>query len=188
MAQPVFPDKHTISAYNAFPVPQFITRTRRETDTKDSINARQFEHWQTDGKYETHNRPDINKQAPFYDMLPNNTRTNDKLYHPQPRFDAEGHRGVQNPYFDKYDATYDARNMTRELRASVYEDKNTGYLAESDKLLQRNFDNRWLNPTVVQQQAAAAEQLRPKMDDIRLFYKNTPASNTSTRPSQNFNC
>jgi hypothetical protein len=188
MAQPVFPDNHTISAYNAFPMPQFMARSRREVDAIDVINARQFEHWQTDGKYDIHNRPDMNKQAPFYDQLPNDSRTNDKSYRSQPRFDASGHRGVQNPYFDKYDATFDARNMTRELRASVYEDKNTGYLKESEKLLQRNFDNRWLNPTVVKQQAEAAEQLRPKMDDIRLFYKNTPAENSDNKLSQNFNC
>jgi hypothetical protein len=78
--------------------------------------------------------------------------------------------------------------MTRELRASVYEDKNSGYLKESEKLLQRNFDNRWLNPTVVKQQAEAAEQLRPKMDDIRLFYKNLPAEKDDNKLSNNFNC
>jgi hypothetical protein len=187
MAQPVFPDKHTISSYNAFPMPQFMARSRREVDAIDAINARQFEHWQTDGKYDIYNRPDSNKQAPFYDQLPNDSRTNDTSYRSQPRFDASAHRGVQNPYFDKYDATFDARNMTRELRASVYEDKNTGYLKESEKLLQRNFDNRWLNPTVVTQQAEAAEQLRPKMDDIRLFYKNTPAED-SEKQITNYNC
>ena len=62
--------------------------------------------------------------------------------------------------------------MTRELRASVYEDKNTEFLQESERLLQRNFDNRWLNPTVVSEQAKAAEMLRPKMDDIRMYYRN----------------
>ena len=159
------------------------------TLTKDAINARQFEHWQTDGKSDTNNRPDMNSQAPFYDMLPLDSRGNDKQYHPQPRFEADGPRGVQNPYFDKYDTTFDARNMARELQASVYEDKNTGYLKESNKLLQRNFDSRWVNPTVVHQQATAAEQLRPKMDDIRLFYKNTPSPNMSDgKPSFNFNC
>jgi hypothetical protein len=174
MAQPVYPTKATISAYEAFPLPKFITRTRRETNPTDSINARQFEHWQTNGKYGTMNRPDINQQTPFYDMSPNVSRTNDRSYRSQPRFDANSSRGVENPYFDKYDATYDSRNMTRELQASVYEDKNTGYLKESGKLLERNFDNRWLNPTVSQQQAKVAEELRPKMDDIRLFYRNKP--------------
>ena len=83
-------------------------------------------------------------------------------------------KGVQNPYFDKYDTTSDSRNMTRELRASVYEDKRTEFLKESEKLLERNFDHRWLNPDVMTQQAQAAESLRPKMDDIRLFYQNKP--------------
>lgn len=189
MAQPVYPDKHTISSYNAFPMPQFMARSRREVDPIDAINARQFEHWQTDAKYGTMNRPDINKQAPFYDQMPNDSRQNDRSYSSQPRFDATAQRGVQNPYFDKYDTTFDARNMTRELRATVYEDKNTGYLKESEKLLQRNFESRWVDPTVVQQQAAAAEQLRPKMDDIRLFYKNKPAPDAvSNKPNLNYNC
>ena len=179
MAQPVYPDSHTISAYEAFPLPQFMTRSRREVDATDAINARQFEHWQTDGKYGVTNRPDVNKQAPFYDMLPTINRRNDKSYRAQPRYDVESERGVQNPYFDKYDANFDARNMTRELQSCVYEDKNSGYLMESTKLLQRNFDNRWVNPTVVQQQAKAAEELRPRMDDIRLFYVNKPAPNES---------
>lgn len=170
MTQPVYHDPHTISAVAAFPLPRFITRTRRETNTIDSINARQFEHWQTAGKYGTNNRPDVNQQAPFYDMLPNTSRTNDKNYRAQPRYDTSGERGVENSFFDKYDTTSDSRNMTRELKASVYEDKNTGYVNESAKLLQRNFDNRWLNAEDVKQQTDAAINLRPKMDDIRVFY------------------
>jgi hypothetical protein len=178
MAQPVYPDSHTISAYNAFPLSEFMPRSRREIGTIDAINARQFEHWQTDGKYDVYNRPDMNKQAPFYDMMPNSSRMNAKSYRSQPRYDTAtatataGEKGVQNSYFDKYDTTYDAKNMTRELKASVYEDKNTGYLKESSMMLQRNFDNRWLNPEVRSKQAAAAEQLRPGRDD----YKNIPTS------------
>lgn len=181
MTQPVFPDRHTISAYEAFPLPKFMPRTRREFDTKDTINARQFEHWQTDGKYTVYNRPDMNKQAPFYDMLPNDSRMSDRSYRSQPRFDAAGSKGVENPYFDKYDTVFDARNTTRELRASVYEDKNTEYLKESEHLLARNFDNRWLNPTVAIQQAEAAESLRPKMDDIRTFYVNKSAADITNK-------
>jgi hypothetical protein len=172
MAQPVFPDSHTISAYNAFPLPKFMPRTRREINPIDSINARQFEHWQTDGKYGIMNRPDLNSQAPFNDVLPNVSRTNDQSYRSQPRYDVDAGRGNENPYFDKYDTSFDSRNMVRELAASVYEDKNTGYLRESEHLLERNFDNRWLDQNVATQQAKVAEQLRPKMDDIRLFYRN----------------
>jgi len=172
MAQPVFPDARTQSAIQAFPLPRFIGRTRRETNTIDTINARQFEHWQTDGKHAENGRPDTNAQAPFYDMMPNSSRMSDRSYRAQPRYDVEGQKGVQNSFFDKYDTSADARNMTRELRASVYEDKNTGFGMESEKLLERNFDNRWLNVDVMKQQAQAAESLRPKMDDIRMFYVN----------------
>jgi hypothetical protein len=172
MAQPVYPDARSQSSRQAFPLPQFIGRTRREYNTKDSINARQFEHWQTNGKHGENGRPDMNQQAPFYDMMPNVSRSNDRSYRAQPRYDAEGERGGQNSYFDKYDTSSDSRNMTRELRSSVYEDKNTGYTKESNKLLERNFDSRWLDTTVMKQQAQAAEELRPKMDDIRLFYHN----------------
>jgi hypothetical protein len=38
------------------------------------------------------------------------------------------------------------------------------------------------------QQAEAAEQLRPKMDDIRLFYNNKPSTDTSNKLNFNFNC
>ena len=48
-----------------------------------------------------------------------------------------------NPYFDKYDVSSDSRNIIRELRASVYEDMNTGYSIESEQLLQRNTSNHW---------------------------------------------
>jgi hypothetical protein len=107
-------------------------------------------------------------------MLPNSSRANNQNYRSQPRYEVSEDKGVQNSFFNKYDTTSDSRNMTRELRASVYEDKQTGYIKESDKMLQRNFDNRWLNPEVMLQQAQAAESLRPKMDDIRLFYQNKP--------------
>ena len=175
MTQPVYPEQRTSAAIASFPLPRFIGRTRRETNTIDTINVRQFEHWQTNGKHGTTNRPDVNQQAPFYDMLPNSSRASERSYRAQPRYDAAGERGVENSFFDKYDTTSDARNMTRELKASVYEDKNTGFQKESDRLLQRQFDNRWLDPTVAVQQAKAAEELRPKMDDIRLFYQNKPS-------------
>lgn len=190
MTQPVVWDERTISAQAAFPLPQYMPRTRREVDPKDAVNARQFEHWQTNGKYMTYNRPDMNQQAPFQDMMPNSSRTNDRdTYRAQPRYDPNTSRGAQNPYFDKYDTASDSRNTVRELRTSVYEDKNTGFLKESEKLLQRNFDHRWMDPTVVQQQAKAAEQLRPKRDDIRMFYQNQPsAAMTAAMKGSNARC
>lgn len=174
MAQPVFPLPTVQDAIGSFPNPEFMTRTRREVNPIDSINARQFEHWQTAGRYSTYNRPDLNQSASYYDMMPNSSRVNARDYRAQPRFDVGADKGSNNPYFDKYDATSDSRNMARELRGSVFEDKHTDFHRETEIMLTRNFDNRWMNPLVVQQQVKAAEQLRPKMDDIQRFYLNEP--------------
>ena len=160
---------------DAFPFPEFITRVRREVDPVDAINARQFENWQCAGKHPSYDRPDLNKRAPMYDMAPNTSRTQSKEYRTQPRYDVDAARGVANPFFAKYDTTSDPRNMTRELRGSVYEDKNVGYATESAKLLERNFDQRWLSAEAVKEQARAAEALRPLKDDIRVFYGPTRA-------------
>lgn len=170
MTQPVYPDGFQRNLQNAFPMPQFMPRTRREHHPSDSINARQFEHWQTAGRHGVYNRPDLHQQAPFYDVMPNASRTNDRSYRSQPRFEPDAEKGVQNPYFTKYDAVSDSRNMTRELRASVYEDKNTGYKKESQSIMERNVEHRWLLPVSPVQQASVVEELRPKMDDIRLIY------------------
>jgi hypothetical protein len=190
MTQPVYHDTYTTSAVEAFPLPQFMTRTRREVDPKDAINARHFENWQTRGAYGVMNRPDLNKQAPLFDMAPNDSRMSGQSFRSQPRFDADSHKGGQNAYFDKYDTAADARNTTRELRASVYEDKRTGYTKESQALLHRNMDARFLrgdasvptplshgdgvtSPSFMEEQVAAALSMRPQRDDIRLFFKPT---------------
>lgn len=170
MSQPIYPDDSSRSVAAAFPMPQFMPRTRREYHPTDAINARQFEHWQTAGRHGVYNRPDLGQQAPFYDVMPSASRSNDRSYRSQPRFDAEAERGAQNPYFAKYDATADARNMTRELRASVYEDKNTGYKKESLSIMERNMEHRWLLPVAPVQSTAVVEELRPQMDDIQRVY------------------
>lgn len=140
MTQPVYPIYPTPN----FPIQRFSIRSRNEINTHDTTNARYFEHWQTDGKYGIMNRPDLNKQSPFYDSLPNVSRMNNKNYRSQPRYDVNAPKGEMNPYFDKYATSYDARNTVRELRATVYEDKITGYIPESNHLLGRSMDKRWL--------------------------------------------
>lgn len=140
MTQPVYP----IYPTPAFPNPRLVPRSRNEGNVFDTVNARYFENWQTAGKYGTMNRPDLNKQAPFYDSMPDISRMSNKNYRSQPRYDVNADRGGMNPYFDKYATSYDARNTIRELRATVYEDKITGYIPESNKLLGRSMDKRWL--------------------------------------------
>jgi hypothetical protein len=171
MAQPSYPTQQTLSAIANFPNPKMVIRSRREFSTRDTVNARQFEHWQTDGKYDVYNRPDNYKTPPFYDSMPSDSRMNTMNYSGQPRFDENGEKGGQNTFFDKYATSFDPRNTIRELRGAIYEDKNTDYIRESEHLLTRNFDNRWVNVNEIKQNVEAAESLRVKMDDIRITYK-----------------
>jgi hypothetical protein len=111
--------------------------------------------------------------------MPSDSRMNNRSYASQPRFNEMGHRGSQNSYFDKYDTVYDARNTIRELRGVVYEDKNIGYAKESQHLLERNFDNRWLNTEQLKSNVETAESLRLKMDDIRTVYRSYSNNNSN---------
>lgn len=154
------------------PPPEMCIRSRRELDVRDVTNARQFEHWQTDGKSMTNNRPDINAQAPFHEFLPINSRFDNRQYVSQPRFDTTGHRLAQNSYFDKYDPSYDSRNAIRELQAVVYEDKNIEGVKESNRLAARQLDNRWLNVTQQKALVEVSLTLRPSMDDYQIVYRN----------------
>lgn len=141
MTQPVYP----IYPVPPVPFPEMVIRSRHDLNTRDAANARNYELWQTDGKHGIYNRPDMNAQAPFHDVLPINSRTVERRYHPQPRFAEDGHKGGMNPYFDKYDTAYDSRNMVRELQAVVYEDKGFEYLPQSRAIVSRGVDHRWLD-------------------------------------------
>lgn len=168
MTQPVWP------AYVVPAVPPSALTSRREFSTRDSVNARQFEHWQTDSKYLVSDRPDTNTQRPFQDFQPINSRTTDRNYRNQPRYDATatstGDPIGTNPYFQKYDAAYDNRNAVREVRSAIYEDKSDEGLRESSRLLRRNFDTRWLAPAELDTLTETRMVLRPSMDDIRKIY------------------
>lgn len=165
MTQPVWP------AYAVPAVPPSALTSRREFSTRDSVNARQFEHWQTDGKYLVSDRPDVGKQRPFQDFQPINSRTTDRNYRNQPRYLANDPKILGgNPYFEKYDSAYDNRNAVRELRSVVYEDKSDEGTRESSRLLRRNFDTRWIAPAEIDKLTETRMVLRPSMDDIRKIY------------------
>jgi hypothetical protein len=163
MSQPNVSDSNRSAV---FPLPQFMPRMRREVNAMDAANARQFEHWQTAGRV-------TSGPVPVYDVMPNTSRTTDRSYRSQPRFDVQGERGVGNAFFDKYDAVADSRNMARELRGTVYEDKSNGYAAESVSIMERNMESRWMDPVQGREVtwAEAGEALRPRMDDIRQVYR-----------------
>jgi hypothetical protein len=149
------------------PPSQFQLRTRIEKSTRDSVNAKQFEHWQTDTPNLTNNKPtlinkgksisssvDITKgyiapnynisNIPYYDMEPINTRGDARDYKQSQPYVAGGPDLEYNPYFDRYDPVRDPRNAVRELRSAVYEDKGTTRSEiESQKFLRRQFEHRW---------------------------------------------
>lgn len=166
MAQPSIPIWPTPP-----PLPEMSIRSRREYSTRDVENARQFEHWQTDGKSMTNNRPDLNAQAPFHEFLPINSRFDDRSYVSQPRYQAHGGKLASNFYFDKYDPSFDSRNAARELQAVVYEDKNTQGAKENSVIAVRQMENRWLTPPQQKALIEAALSLRPSVDDYSKVYR-----------------
>ena len=153
-------------------LPTFIARSRREVAARDNVNALQYEHWQTDGRYGIYGRRDLNAQAPVLDTSPISSRFVERNYRSAPRLENDKGGLGKNPYFDKYDVAYDGTNAVRELRAAVYEDKNMESLRESKRLLERNLDNRWLVDGEANRLAVLGrmEQLRPVRDDIRMIY------------------
>jgi hypothetical protein len=146
-------------------------RARKETATRDTVNARQFEHWQTDTPIpQAEARPlrpprpvvplgptdyDISGQAQLfrrdyskdalYDMNPINSRLDPRDFKQARSFDEMGPSLALNPYFDRYDPTRDPRNAIRELRSVVNEDRygEKGVL-ESRRMLDREFNSRWV--------------------------------------------
>lgn len=82
---------------------------------------------------------------------------------------------AQNPYFNKYDVASDSRNIIRELRGVVSEDIVDRGLRQSQKLLTRELDNRWLSPKFAEQkginQQNLLELMRPAMNDMGKNYR-----------------
>lgn len=156
------------------PLPQMSLRSRREVSTRDFVNAQQYEHWQTDGRYGVYNRADQNAQAPFYDMAPLSARTDERNFIQSPQFVAGGAALTNNPYFQKYDVTQDPRNVARELRGAVYETPGDRGLMESKRMLERQFTAQYVPAEQTRQDTetiiAGRDRLMPEMDDFRRMY------------------
>jgi hypothetical protein len=167
MTQPVFP----INTVHLLPPQQMSLRSRREVSTRDAANARNYELWQTDGKYGIQNRADVNARAPFQDFLPINSRFLEKNYRTQPRFDQNADQGGMNPYFAKYDSASDSRNAVRETQAVVYEDKDTEGLRASRSFLGRAIDNHYFNEDQLKAIVESVDNLKPLRDDYQKNYR-----------------
>jgi hypothetical protein len=81
----------------------------------------------------------------------------------------------QNPYFNKYDVASDSRNIIRELRGVVSEDIVDRGLRQSQKLLTREFESRWMSPQFAEQsgmnQLTVLELVRPAMNNMGKNYR-----------------
>jgi hypothetical protein len=112
---------------------------RKELFNKDQINAKSYEHWQTDGKYLTYSRPDLNRVPAHMDTMPNASRTNNRDYRGAPIYTnpSDSKDFYRNEYFTGVDIKTDPRNIVRELRGAVFETKDDRGRAESNALMNR---------------------------------------------------
>jgi hypothetical protein len=167
---------------NTLPKPEFIPRSRREENTRDTINARNIELYESDPQIQqSFFRPETAKGfAPkrdlaFFDQAGLATRVIPPISIPAPAFDPAGPKMEGNPFFDQHAASYDPRNVARELRASVKEDKSDRGILESQRLLSRGFSGRYVpegHAEIEQLDSLTAfEQLRPKIDDSSKIYR-----------------
>lgn len=160
-------------------------RSRREINTRDAANIRQFEHWQTDAPYLQMDRPDLSGAKILSDMNPTNSRKlNGALFLQNRPMKAGQDSFTKNPYFEGYAPEYDPRNAVRELRSAVYETRFEKGMAESKRLLERSFTTQWLEPTYVQDNnlntlnsLEAYEMLKPQQDDITRSFREKPGKN-----------
>ena len=171
MTQPVFP----LYTVQILPPQSMSIRSRREVSTRDAANARNFELWQTDGKYGLQNRPDVNARAPFHEFMPINSRFINHSYSGQPRYEpvVEGASGSTNgnPYFNKYATSYDSRNAVRDTQAAVYEDKDYEHLKNDRTFLTRSMDYHFIDKEEMAKMADAAASLKPLRDDFQKDYR-----------------
>jgi len=157
-------------------------RVRKEAPTHDTINARQFEAWQSSVPVVQGGGigdPATDIKPAFYDMAPLSSRTDKQDYRQSQPFVAKGPSLAMNPYFDRYDPTRDPRNMIRELRSVVYEEKEADRgLTESQRLSDRGYLSRWMpEGTSLEDMRAsleAYEVMRPKSDNIKDSYVAEP--------------
>lgn len=82
---------------------------------------------------------------------------------------------AENPYFKKYDVAGDSRNIIRELRGAVTEDVTDRGVRESQKLLAREMQSRWLPARYAEDsgldQLTTLELMRPRMNNMDKNYR-----------------
>jgi hypothetical protein len=164
-------------------MPQFIPRSRREDNTRDITNSRNLELQRSAAPIQqAFFRPEPSTSAfgprlevRHNDQTPLASRNKPPTSVPAPSFDPAGPKLVGNVFFDQYAPEYDPRNVVRELRGSVKDDKATRGEEESKRILSRGFSSRYVPQGYAEQEQVnsleAFEQLRPKIDDLTRQYR-----------------
>jgi hypothetical protein len=195
------------------PPPSMQLRVRKEVTTKDAVNARLFEQWQTDAPSLELDRADLSGAKILNDMQPINARAGfsgytasfnaplvktatdlsgakeildfrsintrtertENYYQSQP-FVPTADQFAENPYFDRYDPSFDPRNAVRELRSVVFEEKaGERGMSETRRMLDRTFTTRWLpdgyTETTKMNSLLSYELLRPQFNNMTRSYR-----------------
>jgi len=117
--------------------------------------------------------PRIDKS--FFDQAPISTRNQAPISIPAPKFDPNGPKLEGNPFFDQHAASYDPRNVARELNSAVKEDKMDRGIMESQRILSRGFSSRYVPQGYAEQNQfdslQAFEMLRPKINEVNKLYR-----------------
>jgi hypothetical protein len=126
------------------PVPIYLQpclslRSRREVSTLDHMNARIYEHWQTDSR----KSPTAGQANPYMDMKPNMARTDYRDMRGQLVYKPGVDGALNTQYFSKYDPVSDPKNVVRELTSAVNEPIEDRGMAQAVKIADRQFSNRW---------------------------------------------
>jgi hypothetical protein len=164
-----------IASGPALVMPQFSIRSRREQPVRDVFNARQYEHWNNDVGSPEQNFHDNTRGAAHYDMNPINTRTVERDYRQSQPYVVDGKQSFANPYFQKFDATRDPRNVAREMQSAVYEYNPPRDQEVSKKLMSRNFENPFMpEPEVKASYEKAVDVyagMRPKLNNMKAVFR-----------------
>lgn len=165
------------------PMPQFIPRSRREDSARDIVNMRNIEVRQSAPQIQQgffRPEPASSGFGPrtdnsFFDQAPISTRNQPPISIPAPKFDPSGPKLEGNPFFDQHAASYDPRNVARELNSAVKEDKMDRGLMESQRIISRGFSSRYVPQGYAEQNQfdslQAFEMLRPKINEVTKVYR-----------------
>ena len=115
------------------------------------------------------------RNTAFFDQAGIATRNQAPISIPGPAYEPNAPKLEGNPFFDQYAASYDPRNVARELNSAVKEDKMDRGVIESRRILSRGFSSRYVPEGFAEKNQfdnlQAFELLRPKIDDYSKIYK-----------------